>query len=127
MTTEQWMTIKHFTYREFVSPDTGEENMDYRMVHFLDIMRQILGFPLVITSGYRTPEYNAKIGGVADSAHLRGLAVDIKCVSSFTRWKIVNFVMNWYNGVEVRRAGIGDTFLHIDIDSSLPNPVMWTY
>jgi hypothetical protein len=34
-----------------------------------------------ITSGYRSPEYNAKIGGVPYSKHLRGQAIDIRNLS----------------------------------------------
>ena len=34
--------------------------------------------PIVITSGYRSPQLNRKVGGVATSNHLTGCAVDIR-------------------------------------------------
>ena len=34
--------------------------------------------PIIITSGYRSPELNRKVGGVATSNHLTGCAVDIR-------------------------------------------------
>ena len=36
--------------------------------------------PIVINSGYRSPEVNRLAGGAANSNHLTGCAVDIRCV-----------------------------------------------
>ena len=36
------------------------------------------GVPIIINSGYRSPQLNKKIGGVANSNHLTGCAVDIR-------------------------------------------------
>ena len=44
----------------------------------LDILRHKLGKPVIITSGYRTPEWNAKCGGAKYSYHMRGMAADIR-------------------------------------------------
>jgi hypothetical protein len=42
------------------------------------LMRQYPDFRISdINSGQRTPEHNAKVGGVANSAHLRGNAIDV--------------------------------------------------
>ena len=42
----------------------------------LELVRQALGKPIIITSGYRCPLLNARVGGVSTSAHTKGLAVD---------------------------------------------------
>ncbi|MCX8602659.1 hypothetical protein J3U62_12370 [Gilliamella sp. B3773] len=42
----------------------------------LEFVRQALGKPINITSGYRCPALNARVGGVSTSAHTKGLAVD---------------------------------------------------
>lgn len=42
----------------------------------LELVRAALGRPIIITSGYRCPALNARVGGVSTSAHTRGLAVD---------------------------------------------------
>ena len=36
--------------------------------------------PIVINSGFRSPEVNKAVGGVPTSNHLTGCAVDIRCV-----------------------------------------------
>ena len=36
------------------------------------------GAPIIINSGYRSPQLNRKIGGAANSNHLTGCAVDIR-------------------------------------------------
>lgn len=38
--------------------------------------RDFLGVPIVISSGYRSPRLNAKIGGAKNSAHKYGYAID---------------------------------------------------
>lgn len=43
----------------------------------LEWTRAILGGPLKITSGYRNPEVNRSVGGVANSDHALGFAADI--------------------------------------------------
>jgi zinc D-Ala-D-Ala carboxypeptidase len=43
----------------------------------LEWARAILGAPLKVTSGYRNPEVNRAVGGVANSDHALGFAADI--------------------------------------------------
>ena len=40
---------------------------------------QVADIPLIITSGFRSPEVNQKCGGATHSNHLTGCAVDIHC------------------------------------------------
>lgn len=44
----------------------------------LDEIREGYGKPIIINSGYRSPELNKAVGGVVQSYHQKGLAVDIK-------------------------------------------------
>lgn len=48
-------------------------------VHILEPARNALGFPLVVSSGYRCPELNRIVGGSPSSQHMKGEAVDLKC------------------------------------------------
>lgn len=43
----------------------------------LEPLRRELGRPVVITSGYRSPELNAAVGGSPNSLHLQGRAADL--------------------------------------------------
>lgn len=45
----------------------------------LEKVRALLGFPLFITSGFRSPTLNRFIGGSSSSAHCLGYAADFKC------------------------------------------------
>lgn len=89
-----------------------------------DKMRGECGFAWKITSGYRTQiENDATPNSVSDSAHVLRLAVDVYCVDSAKRDTIVNVAKA--NGI--KRIGIGQNFVHLDIDKTKPQGVMWHY
>ena len=90
----------------------------------LDAMRSECGFPFRITSGYRTEAYNATLkDSASDSAHTKGLAVDIYCVESAKRMAIIKSAIK--HGIN--RIGVSPTFVHVDISTTLPLNVMWLY
>jgi hypothetical protein len=47
--------------------------------HMLDVRKLLLNRPILISSGYRSPELNAAVGGSNNSAHTKGWAVDFTC------------------------------------------------
>lgn len=49
----------------------------YLLAVYLESVRIRYGKPIRITSGYRSPTLNKAVGGVNNSKHLYGLAVDI--------------------------------------------------
>ena len=53
------------------------QNLQHLCIHVLQPLRDAIGRPVYITSGYRSAKLNAKVGGVPNSYHLRGLAADI--------------------------------------------------
>ena len=49
-----------------------------RVCGWLEVLRKRNGKPIIINSGYRSPQLNKKIGGVPNSNHLTGCAADIR-------------------------------------------------
>lgn len=56
-------------------------NMKALIENLLDPIRQEWGHAIYVSSGYRGPELNAKVGGSRTSHHLRGMAADISAGS----------------------------------------------
>lgn len=70
---------KHFKVKEFACKDGSPiVFIDEYLWIVLDILRDKIGKPIIITSGYRTPEWNRKTGGAKYSYHMRGMAADIQ-------------------------------------------------
>lgn len=59
----------------------------------MEKVRKALGNnPIIISSWYRNAQVNAKVGGVPNSAHMSGYAVDFKCPKFGTPKKIVRYL-----------------------------------
>lgn len=52
-------------------------NLVELVTHVLDPLREAVGGPIIVTSGYRNPEVNRRVGGVPTSQHALGQAADI--------------------------------------------------
>ena len=61
----------------------AEKNLVRLATEVLDPLREAWQSPIYITSGYRSPELNRKVGGTKTSYHLRGMAADITAKSVF--------------------------------------------
>jgi len=124
------MKLKYFELSEFDSPDEAgsSSNMDSNFLTMLDSAREIAGVPFKITSGFRTPSWNARVGGVQaglkskGSSHLFGYAADIACTSGPQREVIVAALIK----AGFRRIGIANTFIHCDNDPDKTNSI-WLY
>lgn len=70
---------QNFKIKEFACKDGSPVVfIDSYLITILSILRKRLGKPVIITSGYRTPEHNKKVGGAKYSYHMRGMAADIR-------------------------------------------------
>ncbi len=101
----------------------GGSNISAKLIERLDMARGVAGVPFVITSGYRCPKHNKAVGGKPTSSHLKGLAVDIATPDSPTRFAVVRGLLK----AGFTRLGVGEGFVHADIDTSKPSRVMWMY
>lgn len=76
---------RNFTVKEFACQDgTDQVLIDLDLVAILQAMRDQLGAPITITSGYRTVSHNAAVGGAPNSFHTKGQAADIVVSSKAT-------------------------------------------
>lgn len=86
---------------------------DRVLVQCADGLRRQLGVPITVSSGLRCPRHNANVGGVANSRHLRGKAMDF-CAAGKTSDQILALVQNL---PEVRYAyAIDSHYVHMDVD-----------
>lgn len=118
--------MKYFEYTDFDSPDalgSGKRYMDKDFLLALDAARELAGVPFIITSGYRTANHNAKVGGVEGSSHTKGLAADIACTTDKNRSLIIHALLE----VGFTRIGIAKTFIHADLDSTKNAHRIWLY
>jgi hypothetical protein len=67
--------------RERIDNTPGADLVDNlrRLAEGLEQVRMLTGFPLEISSGYRCPELNRRVGGAKTSQHTHGLAADFTC------------------------------------------------
>ena len=112
--------LKYFKKSEFECPCCGRQ-ADDRFMELMDDVRRLAAVPFVINSGKRCPAHNDSVGGKERSAHVDGLAADIKCHTSHGRFKIINSALS----CGITRIGVYKTFIHLDISWDNPPEVIW--
>ena len=115
--------VSYFTQDEFKCPCCGEVTISAFLIHQLNRIREALGLPMIVTSGYRCKCHNEAVGGKPNSAHRNGTAADIKCNTSSMRFTLVRLALE----VGFTRIGIGRDFVHLDVDDILLPMVLWVY
>ena len=114
---------KFFNTSEFDSPDvsgTGK-NMQHSTLLMLCEARKIADVPFKINSGYRTIAHNTKVGGVSNSAHLKGYAADISTPNGKHQEKILIALRQ----AGFKRFGVYKNFVHVDNDPTKKQFVAW--
>lgn len=94
-------------------------------------LRRECGFPFVISSGYRCPEYNHQIGGTYDGPHTRG-AADILVYGS-RAFRIIELAFKYgFTGFGINQIGPQKLrFIHLDrvpvFAKGFTRPIFWSY
>lgn len=73
---DEFLNLKKYPYNEI--PTQCLVNLQYGVATILQPLRDALGCPIIINSGYRCPQVNKLVGGVANSQHMSGCAADIR-------------------------------------------------
>lgn len=108
----------NFTVSEFAIKDVNYPcKVDMSLIDKLQNIRNYFGQPVNITSGYRCPSYNAKIGGATNSYHTKGQAADMYIKGLDPE------LVGLYAQVVLGMKGIGiyhdDLFCHLDTRTSV--------
>lgn len=111
----------NFKRSELACPCCGKFNMDEPTLSFIQEIRTRAGVAMPINSGVRCGVHNEAVKGVRDSAHLYGLAIDVKVFDDTSRYKLIQAA------IEAKANGIGiyPNFLHIDRKIRASGPVIW--
>ena len=82
----------------------------------LQVLRDNLGKPIHVISGYRSPKYNRKIGGARRSQHMSAKAGDIK-IKGMTPKEVKEAIEELISKGEMVQGGVGlyTTFVHYDV------------
>ena len=103
---------RHFKLSEFACHCCKRVMLHPKLLATLVELRNTLERPVYITSGYRCFKYNQKVGGIVNSYHCIGLAVDIQV-------KDINLITLLEICENIDFSGIGfyekKNFLHLDV------------
>ena len=113
-----WDGIQHFSRREFACKcsrycDGYPAQMQRSVVELADRAREELKGVGFVSSGLRCPQHNANVGGVPNSRHLSGKAIDLRIEGKSARQTLA-----WVQEQpEVRYAyAIDAYYVHMDIE-----------
>ena len=110
----------NFTLEEFNCKDGSAMPNDVminiiKLAKNLQVLRDAINKTISITSGYRSPEYNAKIKGAKFSQHIKGTAADIQ-VKGVTPKEVAKVIEGLIASGKMQQGGIGiyPNWVHYD-------------
>lgn len=109
-----WDDIKYFKKSEFrCKCGCGADSMNETLIRVADRTRGHFSRPITVSSGRRCANHNARVGGVSNSRHLSGKAMDF-CVVGKTAAQVLDYVKQQ---PEIRYAyAIDGTYVHMDVN-----------
>lgn len=114
--------MKYFEESEF----NGFEMMDEKLLSMLDDLREAYGYPIKLTSAYRSPDHPIEAKKSKPGEHAYGAAVDIACIGGEATFKLVKAAIE----TGFKRIGISrkNNFVHVGIGyPDAPSTTIWTY
>jgi uncharacterized protein YcbK (DUF882 family) len=111
----------HFTLDEFKCHDGTAVPADLvpnclRLATELEKLRETLGKPIAIMSGYRSPAYNKRVGGADKSEHMQAAAADI-IVTGLSPLQVQDAILTLIKAGTMYNGGVGiyDGWVHYDV------------
>lgn len=119
--------IKYFSLSEFLNSATAKrlgidntptfevvDNLN-KLADYLDVIREKVGKPILISSGYRCPVLNKAVGGVANSQHQKGLAADLVCADMDALEKVLRETGGFDQLIKEHRKGSASFWFHVSV------------
>lgn len=116
----------HFTLEELTRSDTAVErgidntptpealdNLTHKTAFSMEYVRSLFNLPIAVSSGFRCDALNKIVGGVAISAHTRGLAVDFT-IPSVELMDVYKAIRD--SQIDYDQLIFENTWLHIGFD-----------
>ena len=120
---------KYFNRGEFECSHTHTCEMDQDFINKLNKLREEFGKPLIINSGYRSPEHPIEYVKQSPGAHASGKACDIS-VSRADALKLLELALKLgFTGYGLNQKG-SSRYIHLDTlenSKERPRPSIWTY
>ncbi len=109
------MTVSDAAIRLGINNTPGYHELSnlYMITDRLDRIRRILGKPMIVSSGYRSPALNAAIGGSRTSAHKDGLACDFTCPEFGTPLEVCRAIEPYLSELGVDQLIFEGRWVHV--------------
>lgn len=107
--------LNEFNKHNFALTETVLRNIQ-ELAKNLQVLRDEVKKPIKITSGYRDPSFNKKIGGATQSRHLTGQAADLK-IEGYTPKQVAAIIEKLIAAGKMKQGGLGiySTWIHYDV------------
>ena len=123
----------HFSVSELASPDTGHHEMNPDFMQLVETLREEYGWPMKVSSGYRTPAHNDAVSTTGlHGPHTTGKAIDIVVSGTRALYLVQLATALGFSGIGVKQSGDhARRFIHLDNlandETSGPRPWIWSY
>jgi uncharacterized protein YcbK (DUF882 family) len=107
--------LNEFNKHNFPLTETILRNIQ-ELAKNLQVLRDEVKKPIKITSGYRDPSFNKKIGGASQSRHITGQAADLK-IEGYTPKQVAAIIEKLIAAGKMKQGGLGiySTWIHYDV------------
>ena len=107
--------LNEFNKHNFPLTETILRNIQ-ELAKNLQVLRDEVKKPIKITSGFRDPSFNKKIGGATQSRHITGQAADLK-IEGYTPKQVAAIIEKLIASGKMKQGGLGiySTWIHYDI------------
>ena len=113
---------KNFKVSEFACKHCGKNLIDQRVLNMAQELRDYLGVPVKVNSGYRCETHNKNVGGVKNSKHVQGKAADLSCsLGSAKMFEAVKALRTQGKLQDMDYCIKYKTFIHIDCGGKRKN------